>query len=139
MPVVGGADDDGVDVFAGEDLVVVAGGEDVVAPELLAVREAAVVAVGHGDQLDAGNLHGESGVTLALAAGADERDLDVIVGGYGSGRLGLQCGKRILPPSIVVAEAAPAAFMKLLRLSSCMFVPPHFADSKDTRFNGELA
>ena len=95
VPVVGRADDDGVDVFAGEDLVVVAGGEDVVAPELLAVREAAVVAVGHGNQLDARNLHGDLGVSLALAARADQRDLDVIVGGHRLGRLGLHGGERV--------------------------------------------
>ena len=89
VPVVGGADDDGVDIFAREDLVVVAGGEDVVAPDFLAVREAAVVAVGDGDELDAGDLHRDLGVSLALAAGADQRDLDVVVGGDGFGRFGL--------------------------------------------------
>ena len=87
MPVVGCANDDGVNILAGEDLVVVAGGEDVVAPDFLAVGEAAVVAVGHGDQLDARNLHGDFGVALALAACADERDLDVIVGRDWLGRL----------------------------------------------------
>ena len=91
VPVVGGADDDGVDVLAGQDLVVVAGGEDVVAPEFLGAREAAVVAVGDGHQLDAGHLDGGLGVELPLAAGADESDLDVVVGGDGFGVL-LQFG-----------------------------------------------
>ena len=97
VPVVGGADDDGVDVFAGQDLVVVAGGEDVVAPELLAVREAAVVAVGHGDEFDAGDLDGLAGVELAAPAGADEGDLDVVIGRNRLVRLGLQCGQRMKP------------------------------------------
>jgi len=47
--VVGGGDEDGVDVLAGEDLAVVAGGEEVGAPQLFGVGEAAVVAVGGGD------------------------------------------------------------------------------------------
>ena len=43
--------------------------------------EAAVVAVGHGDEFDAGNLEGGGGVALALDAGADERELDMVVCG----------------------------------------------------------
>ncbi len=79
VPVVGRCDEDGVDVFAAEDLAIVAGGEDVGAPQLLGVGEAAVVAVGDGDELDAGDLESGAGVTLALDAGADERELDVVV------------------------------------------------------------
>ena len=90
VPVVGRGDDDGVDVFAGEDLVVVAGGEDVVAPELFGAGEAAVVAVGDGDELDAGNAEGGGGVALALDAGADERELDVVVGRCLGGCEGLE-------------------------------------------------
>ena len=56
VPVVGSGDEDGVDVLAGEDLAVVAGGEEVVAPELFGVGEAAVVAVGYGDEFDSGDL-----------------------------------------------------------------------------------
>ncbi len=90
MPVVGRADDDGVDVFAFQDFAVVAGGEEVCAPEFLAVLEPAVVTVRNRDQFDAGNVHGIFGVALALAAGSDEGDLDVIVGcdwfrGFGLG------------------------------------------------------
>ncbi len=95
VPVVGGGDDDGVDVFAGEDLAVVAGGEDVVAPELLGVGEAAVVAVGDGDELDAGNLHGDLGVALALDAGADEGKLNVVVRSDGLGGFALKRGERM--------------------------------------------
>ncbi len=79
VPVIGRGDEDGVDVLAGEDLAVVAGGEEVRAPQLLRVGEAAVVAIGDGDELDAGNLQGEARVALALDAGADQGKLDVVV------------------------------------------------------------
>src|SRR5581483_7620456 len=88
MPVVRGADDDGVDVLARQNFRVVAGGEGVLAPDLLAVLKAAVVAVGYGDELDAGHLHGGFGVELALAASSDKRDLNVVVGGDRFLRLG---------------------------------------------------
>ena len=87
VPVVGGGDDDGVDVFAGEDLAVVAGGEEVhivgcaQAPEFLGMGEAAVVAVGYGYEFYAGNAEGGGGISLTLDAGADEGELDVVIGG----------------------------------------------------------
>ncbi len=88
VPVVGGGDEDGIDVFAREDFGVVAGGEEVGAPEFAGVGEAAVVAVGDGDELDAGDLEGDAGVILALDAGADEGELDLVVGGaWGGGRI----------------------------------------------------
>ena len=89
VPVVGGADDDRIDILARQDLVVVARRKNVVAPEFLASRQPAVVAVGRGDQFHARHLHSDPGVELALAPRADERDLDVIVGGDRFGRLGL--------------------------------------------------
>ena len=49
------------------------------APELLGVGEAAVVAVGDGDEFDAGNLDRGAGVALALDAGADEGELDGVI------------------------------------------------------------
>jgi hypothetical protein len=45
------------------------------------MRKPAGVAIGHGNQLDSGNLYSGSGVKLPLAAGANERDLNVVVGG----------------------------------------------------------
>ncbi len=98
VPVVGRGDEDGVDVFAGEDFVVVAGGEDVLAPELFGVGEAAVVAVGDGNQLDAGDLEGSCGIALALDAGADEGEVDGVGsgrcgGGRGLGEKGLKAGR----------------------------------------------
>ena len=88
--MIGRADDDGVDIFARQDFFVIARGEDVVAPEFLAVLEASVVTIGHGNELHAGNLERGTGVSLALPTGADQGDLDVIVGRSGSGRLVLR-------------------------------------------------
>ena len=93
VPVVGGGDEDGVDVLAGEDLAVVAGGEEVVAVDLFHVGEAAVVAVGDGDELDAGDLHGPAGVALALDAGTDESEVDVVVGGGSISHVGEGIGE----------------------------------------------
>ena len=42
VPVVRGSNQNGVDIFARQDLAVVAGGEEVLAPELPAVLEAPV-------------------------------------------------------------------------------------------------
>ena len=87
VPVIGRGDDDGVDIFAGEDLAVVAGGEEVdivgraCSPEFFGVSEASVVAVGDGDEFHAGNAEGGGGVALALDACSDESELDVVVGG----------------------------------------------------------
>jgi hypothetical protein len=47
------------------------------------VLETAVVAIGDGYKLDAGNPQRDLGVALSLAARADERNLDMIVGGNG--------------------------------------------------------
>ena len=81
MPVVGGGDDDGVNVFAGKNLAIVAGGKDIVAPELPGVGEPAVVAVGDSDQFHPWNLQRVASVTLALDSGADEGELDHVVRG----------------------------------------------------------
>jgi hypothetical protein len=80
VPMVRGGDEDGVDVLARKDLAVIAGGENVVPPDLLAMREPAVIAVGDSNKFHARNLYGGLGVSLALNAGADERELNMIVG-----------------------------------------------------------
>ena len=90
VPVVGRGDDHGVNIVAGEDLVVVAGREDVAAPDLFRVFKAAVVTVRGGNELDAGNLNGRARVALALTACADKRNLDMVVGGDGLGGRGLR-------------------------------------------------
>jgi len=85
VPVVGGGDEDGIDVGTTEDLAIVASREEIdiigsaCAPELFGVREAAVVTVGDGDELDAGNLERGMGVALSLNAGADECELNGII------------------------------------------------------------
>ena len=89
VPMVGGADDDGVDIFALQDLGVVAGGKEIVAPEFLAVLEPAVVTIRHGNELHPRNLQRNLGISLALAAGADQCDLNMIIRRYRVGRFGL--------------------------------------------------
>src|SRR5207253_4913295 len=73
VPVVGRGDQDRVDVRAGQNLPVVARGEDVVAPELLRVGQAPVVTVRNRHQLHARRLDRSPGVALALPARADQR------------------------------------------------------------------
>ncbi len=79
VPMVRGGDEDGVDVFAGENFAVVAGGEDVGAPEFFRMGESAVIAIGDGDEFHAGHLKRGASVALALNARADEGELDQIV------------------------------------------------------------
>jgi hypothetical protein len=55
--------------------------------------EAAVITIGNGDQLDAGDLDGGLGIAHALAARADECDLNAVVGGDGARGLGLLWGE----------------------------------------------
>src|SRR5271165_6738872 len=80
MPVIGGGDDDGIDVFASQDFTVVARGEEILAVDLLHVLQAAIVDVASGDQLDAGKGSGEFRITLAHATGADQSDLNGFFG-----------------------------------------------------------
>ena len=82
VPMVGRGDEDGINILAGKDLTVIAGREEIGAPQLFAVGKAAIVAVGDGDQLDAGNLHRGARVPLALDAGADKGELDDVIGRF---------------------------------------------------------
>lgn len=81
VPVVGRGNEHGIHVLAGENLTIVARGEQGRAPALAAVLQAAGVAVGNGDQLHTRNLQRDAGVILPLAAGTDQRQADAIVGG----------------------------------------------------------
>ena len=51
--------------------------------------EAIVIAIGSGDDFDAGDAGGNLCVVLTLASGADDCDLDLIIGGDGLFGLGL--------------------------------------------------
>ncbi len=86
VPVVGNADEHGVDVLAAENLAIVDVGLDLVAEDLLGVSPPAFVEVGGGHQLDAGYLEGRLGVDEADDAHADRGDPDSIVG---ASRLGV--------------------------------------------------
>ncbi len=81
VPVIGRADDDGIDVFAIKNLLVILGGEDVRAMDFLHMGEAAVVAIAGGDQLRQAGGDGGTRIALPHAATADEGDLDFVVGG----------------------------------------------------------
>jgi hypothetical protein len=89
MPMIGRAHNDGVNVLTRQELPVVSGREDVVAPDFLAVLETAVVTIRDGHELYARNLERSSRIALALTTRPDQRDLNVIVGRNRSGRSGL--------------------------------------------------
>lgn len=81
VPVVGRGDDDGVDVGAGQEFAVVAGGEDLLAESLFCVGEAAFVNVGDSDEFDAGYGGDGLDVSEAHVAHADAADTDLVIGG----------------------------------------------------------
>ena len=85
MPVIGHADEHGIDVLAAQDLAIVDVGLYLVAKDLFGVRPPAFVHVGGSHQLDAGHLECARGIDEADDAHADRGDLDPVVG---SGRLG---------------------------------------------------
>src|SRR6266852_3363778 len=91
VPMVGRADNDGVDILTCQDLSVVTGSKDVIAPEFLAVLEPAVVTVRHSYELHARNLHSYLCVSLALNTSPNQRDLNMIVGSKRRGGFGLEC------------------------------------------------
>ena len=125
VPMVGCADDDGINIFALQNLGVIAGGKDVVAPDFLAVLKPAVVAIRHGNELHPGNLDCDFGISLALTTGADQAR-----SGCGRwpqpvwpARIAASASKCVLDPSNVSAvAAAPATLRKLLRFNSCTVV-----------------
>ncbi len=72
VPVVRRGNDDGIDVFTRQNLAVVAGREDVAAPQLLRVRQPPVIAIGHGDELHARHLQRDFRIALALNTRANQ-------------------------------------------------------------------
>jgi len=119
VPMVGRANDDGVDVLALQNLTVVARSKDVVAPEFLAVLEAAVVAIRHGNELHTRNLQRYLRISLTLTTRPDQRDLNMIVRRNRLGRFSLSLGRQCIfaPSNVSAVAAAPAALRKLLRLT----------------------
>jgi len=81
VPMVGSGDQHGVDVRTRQNLVIIASGQYGVAPQLAAMCQSAVVAVGRRDQPHSGHLERHLGVILALAARPNESELDLVVGG----------------------------------------------------------
>ena len=81
VPVVGSGHDDGVHVLALEDGAEVAGGEDLVAPDLLRAGEPARVDVAGGHELDPGGVQGGPGVAHPLSTRADQGETDAVARG----------------------------------------------------------
>jgi hypothetical protein len=81
VQVVRCAHDHRVHVLAVEDGSVIAGREDLVAPDFLGPRQAAVVDIADRHELDSGHLEGDTGVTHTLAARAYQRQADAVAGG----------------------------------------------------------
>ena len=79
VPMIWRSDNDGIDIFTRQNLSVIASGKNVVAPDFLAVLEPAVITVRYGDQLHARNLQRNSSISLTLAPGTDQRNLNMIV------------------------------------------------------------
>src|SRR5207253_1244982 len=80
MPVVRCSDDHGIDVLACKHFAMVAGGKNVSAPQLSAAFNTALVEVACGDELNTGERGRHACIALAHATGANQRDLDIIVG-----------------------------------------------------------
>jgi hypothetical protein len=81
MPVVGRADDDGVDVVTRENLPVVPRGEEVAPVALFRIGQPAVEAVGGGGELHTWHLQRRVHVGHSHAARTDHRQVYSIVGG----------------------------------------------------------
>ena len=96
MPVIRRAHYDRVDVVAGKDFPVVAGGEDVAVP-LAGGVEAAVEDVARGHEFDAGDAQRRIHVGHAHAARADDRQADA-VGGSDLAGAGIVPGRERVPP-----------------------------------------
>ena len=97
VPVVRRRHDYGVDIFARQNLAVIAGRENIVPPKLLAVLQAPVVTIGNGNQLHARNLHRELRVSLSLNSRSNKCQLNMIVGRKSRGGRALRSQRIYLP------------------------------------------
>jgi hypothetical protein len=79
--MVGGADNDGVHVFAGQDLPVIAGNENVFAVHLPRPRQPPVVQIASCDHFYAGIAQGRIHIVEPLNTHADAGEVDLVVGG----------------------------------------------------------
>ena len=79
MPVVRRPDDHRVDILAIQNLAIVARRENVRPPQLLAVLQPPVIAIGHSHQLHAWHRHRRLCVELPLPTRTDQRNLNMIV------------------------------------------------------------
>src|SRR5208337_4964724 len=79
VPVVRSSYQDGVHVRTGENLIVIARGENRVSPQLLAARKAAIVTIRHCHQFHPRHLESRRSVSHSLAARAYESKMNLIV------------------------------------------------------------
>ena len=99
VPVVRRGDDHGIDVLPRQYLAVIARRKYVVAPHLFAVRQPSVIAVRDRNQLHSRDLDCPSRISLALNPRADQRNLNMVVGGYRLSRLTRRFCKHLQPGS----------------------------------------
>src|SRR5208337_2922545 len=97
VPMVRHSDYHSIDILTGENLIVIAGREEVLAPNFLAMRQAPIITVRRGHQLDSRHAHGDSCVVLALLASSDQSKLDLVICRMRTWRLALLCRKQMHP------------------------------------------
>ncbi len=83
MPVIGRADEHRVNAGPRQDLFVILRHEDIAPVLLLHVGEPPVVAVARGNDFGQAACHRGMRIVLAHAAAADQRNLNLVVGGRG--------------------------------------------------------
>ena len=132
VPVVGAADQDGVDVLAVEELAIVLGRDRLGIGELLGVVEVGVVDVADGRDPDAGNLGQRLHQVLAAPARAQAGDRERVVGRVAPRRFERrQCADRAPATPIfsknarrVVEERAMMVLLVRMKIDPCAVYPP---------------
>jgi len=80
VPVIGNADQHGVDIFAGQNFAVIAGGKNVIAPHLFGPHQSGVVQIGHGYDFGARHFKGAVQIEMADDARPNQADIDRVGG-----------------------------------------------------------
>src|SRR5690606_25196497 len=80
MPVVNGSVDDHVDVTAVENFAVIAGGEQLITPELFGSFKSSCVQICRGDNFHPGDSERRLYVTDAHTARTNEPNADLVIG-----------------------------------------------------------
>jgi hypothetical protein len=80
VPVVGAADEDGIDILVVEDFLVIPSRDGLRVGDLLGLIQMGIVNVAHGSHADIGNLGQRAHQVLAAAARADAADVERLIG-----------------------------------------------------------